>query len=106
MRDSVFLATKVSAQNLRMKICCGRRMRACVGLASVTLISIKFIHPNPEIPIEETMGAMEQLVDAGKSPLYWGQQFLAWNSSMRRAGRLVSIPSFRIKSVIIWLIEQ
>jgi diketogulonate reductase-like aldo/keto reductase len=66
MRDRVFLATKVSARNLHH----GDLLRSAEGSLrrlGVDYIDLYQVHyPNPEIPIEETMGAMEQLVDEGK----------------------------------------
>ena len=66
MRDSVFLATKVSAQNLRHEdlLRSADESLRRLGVSYIDLYQVH--HPNPEIPIEETMGAMEQLVDAGK----------------------------------------
>jgi len=66
MRDRVFLATKVSAQNLRHGDLL-RSAEASLCRLGVDYIDLYQIHnPNPEVPIEETMGAMEQLVDEGK----------------------------------------
>lgn len=66
MRDRVFIATKVSAHNLRHS----DLMRSAdeslqrLGISHIDLYQVH--HPNPEVPIEETIDAMEQLVDAGK----------------------------------------
>ena len=66
IREKVFLATKVSPNHLR---------RADVFTAAdhslrrlrTDWIDLYQIHmPNPAIPVEETLGAMEELVDAGK----------------------------------------
>src|SRR5262245_51313569 len=65
-RAKVFLATKVSPQNFR---------RADVHKAAdnslrrlrTDYIDLYQLHkPNDAVPLEETLGAMEELVDAGK----------------------------------------
>jgi diketogulonate reductase-like aldo/keto reductase len=66
MRDRVFLATKVSAHNLCYKDLL-RSAEGSLRRLSVSYIDLYQIHqPNPDVPIEETMAAMEQLVDEGK----------------------------------------
>ena len=66
LRDRVFIATKVSPQNFRT-----RDFRRSVD-ASLKRLGTDFIdllqlhHPNSSIPIQETMGAMADLVAAGK----------------------------------------
>lgn len=66
LRDRVFLATKVSAQNLRGAdlLRAADRSLLRLGVSHIDLYQIH--HPNPEVPIEETMEAMEQLVEQGK----------------------------------------
>jgi diketogulonate reductase-like aldo/keto reductase len=66
LRDRVFVATKVSAGNFRRA-----RLRASVdaslqrlGIDTVDLLQLH--QPNPAIPIQETMDALADLVDAGK----------------------------------------
>jgi diketogulonate reductase-like aldo/keto reductase len=66
LRERVFIATKVSPQNFR-----GTDLRKSVDSSlqrlGVDTIDLLQLHePNPSIPIEETMGAMADLVDAGK----------------------------------------
>ena len=65
-RDKVFIATKVSAGHLRYD----QVLRAAEGSLkklATDYIDLYQIHwPDPSVPIAETMGAMEQLVDAGK----------------------------------------
>jgi len=66
IRERVFVATKVSSGHLRRS--------DVLRAADQSLLRLKMDHidlyqlhgPNPTIPIEETMGAMEDLVDAGK----------------------------------------
>jgi diketogulonate reductase-like aldo/keto reductase len=66
IRDRVFLASKVSMHNLRhddlKKAAEGSLKR--LGVSHIDLYQIH--QPNPEIPIAESLGAMEQLVDEGK----------------------------------------
>jgi diketogulonate reductase-like aldo/keto reductase len=65
-RASVFIATKVSAENLSYE----RVIRSCE--ASLKRLNTKYIDlyqvhwPNSRIPIAETMKAMEKLVEDGK----------------------------------------
>ena len=65
-RDSIFLATKVWPTNLHhddVLAACDRSLRR-LGVSSVDLYQVHW--PNPKIPIEETMSAMQELVSAGK----------------------------------------
>jgi diketogulonate reductase-like aldo/keto reductase len=66
IRDRVFLATKVSPEHFHE-----RDLRDAVDASlrrlavdSVDLVQLHY--PNPSIPIQETMGALSGLVDAGK----------------------------------------
>src|SRR5580704_14117100 len=66
IRDRVFLATKVSPEHFHE-----RDLRDAVDASlrrlavdSVDLVQLHY--PNPSIPIQETMGALGGLVDAGK----------------------------------------
>ena len=66
MRDRVFIATKVSPQNFRQEDL-KRSADASLKKLGIDSIDLFQLHePNPSIPIEETMGAMADLVDAGK----------------------------------------
>jgi len=65
-RDRVLLATKVSPENLRaldLKKSADASLQR-LGVDTIDLLQLHF--PNPSVPIEETMGAMAELVDAGK----------------------------------------
>jgi diketogulonate reductase-like aldo/keto reductase len=66
IRDRAFIATKVSPEHFHE-----RELRDSVdaslqrlGVDVVDLVQLH--HPNPAIPIQETMGALGRLVDAGK----------------------------------------
>ncbi len=66
IRPKVFIATKVSGNHLRydevLRAADGSLKR--LGIDTIDLYQIHW--PDPAVPIAETMGAMEQLVDAGK----------------------------------------
>ena len=66
MRDRVFIATKISMEHLRA-VDVRSSADASLKRLGVERIDLYQIHdPNPSIPIEETMGAVAALVDAGK----------------------------------------
>lgn len=66
LRDRVFVATKVPPQNLRRADLL-RSVDASLRRLGISSVDLLQIHsPNPSVPIEETMGAMVELVDAGK----------------------------------------
>jgi len=66
LREQVFVATKISPQNFH-----AREVRRSADLSlrrlGIDTIDLLQLHqPNPSIPIAETMGAMAELVDAGR----------------------------------------
>ena len=64
-REEVFLATKVSGSHLRRDQVL-RAADASLRLLNTDYIDLYQIHwPNRGVPIAETMGAMESLVDSG-----------------------------------------
>jgi len=66
IRDRVFIATKVSPQNFRRKDL-KKSADTSLRMLGIDRIDLLQLHePNPLIPIEETIGAMAELVDAGK----------------------------------------
>ncbi len=66
IRDKVFLATKVSGDHLRYDDVLAAADRS-LKLLKTNRIDLYQIHwPNPDVPIRETMRAMEELVDSGK----------------------------------------
>lgn len=66
VRDKVFIATKVSPENLSYDAVIRSAERSLQRLKT-DYIDLYQIHwPNPKIPVSETMRAMEQLVNEGK----------------------------------------
>lgn len=65
-RDSVFLASKVSPQNFRHAAVLHAADASLQRLRTDHLDLYQLHQPNDSVPIEETMAAMEELVDAGK----------------------------------------
>jgi diketogulonate reductase-like aldo/keto reductase len=66
LRDRVFLATKVSPRNFRRQdlIAAAERSLRRLGTDHIDLYQLHW--PNYTVPIEETMGAIAELVDQGK----------------------------------------
>lgn len=65
-RDKVFLATKVSGDHLRYDDVLTAAEKS-LKLLKTDRIDLYQIHwPNPDVPIRETMRAMEELADSGK----------------------------------------
>ncbi len=66
IRDKVFLATKVSPQHLYHDDVI-KAAEGSLKHLNTNFIDLYMIHwPNPDIPIKETMSAMEELVSRGK----------------------------------------
>jgi diketogulonate reductase-like aldo/keto reductase len=66
VRNRVFVATKVSPENFHAA---ALRRSVDSSLRTIRIDTIDLLqlhHPNPKIPIEETMATMAELVDAGK----------------------------------------
>jgi diketogulonate reductase-like aldo/keto reductase len=66
IREQVFLATKVSPKNFRRADLIAAAERSLKRLQTDYIDLYQLHWPNYTIPIEETMAAMEELVDAGK----------------------------------------
>lgn len=66
MRESVFLATKVSRGNLHRAGVFAAVDQSLRRLRTDWIDLYQIHEPNPDVPLEETLDAMEQLVDAGK----------------------------------------
>jgi diketogulonate reductase-like aldo/keto reductase len=66
LRERVFVATKVSPQNFsrsRLRVSVDASLQR-LGIDMVDLLQLH--EPNPAIPMQETMAALVDLVDAGK----------------------------------------
>jgi len=71
----VFIATKVSAHHLHHDDVI-RAAEASLRRLKIKTIDLYQVHwPNPSIPIQETMQAMEELVKAGKVQYVWVSNF-------------------------------
>ena len=66
LREKVFLATKVSPGHLRRAEVFAAVERSLRRLQTDWIDLYQIHAPNPAVPMEETLGAMEELVDAGK----------------------------------------
>ena len=66
IRDRVFLATKVSHKHFRREDVLAAADRSLRALGTDRIDLYQLHAPDARTPIEETMGAMEELVDAGK----------------------------------------
>ena len=65
-RDDVFIATKVSPEHFRRKQLIDACDRSLTKLGVETIDLYQLHAPNSKVPIEETMGAMAELVAGGK----------------------------------------
>ena len=66
MRERVFLATKVSPEHFRAADV-KRSVDASLQRLGVEFVDLLQLHqPNPKVPLAETMGALEEMVQAGK----------------------------------------
>jgi diketogulonate reductase-like aldo/keto reductase len=66
LRDRVFLATKVSPQNFRPADL-RRSVDASLKRLGTNFVDLLQLHePNPAVPINDTMGAVAELITAGK----------------------------------------
>ena len=66
VRKDVFIASKVSPENLRREAVIAACMRSLKRLGT-SCIDLYQVHwPNPKVPIRETMAAMEELVRDGR----------------------------------------
>lgn len=66
LRERVFLATKVLPRNFRRHALIAAAERSLRRLATTHIDLYQLHWPNYTVPIEETMSAMEELVEAGK----------------------------------------
>lgn len=66
LRERVFLATKVSHDHLRRADVFAAAEQSLRRLRTDWIDLYQIHEPNPDVPLEETLGAMEELVDVGK----------------------------------------
>ena len=71
-RDQLFIATKFSPENSSFDSVIAAAENSLQRLQTDYIDLYQFHWPNPNIPIEETIGAMERLLRNGKS-IHWGQ---------------------------------
>jgi diketogulonate reductase-like aldo/keto reductase len=65
-REDLFIATKVTLTHLRRKALF-RALERSLRRLKTSYVDLYQVHqPNPMVPIRETMGAMEELLEAGK----------------------------------------
>jgi aryl-alcohol dehydrogenase-like predicted oxidoreductase len=65
-RGEAVVATKAFGGNLRPDAL-PRALETSLGLLGTDYVDLLYIHwPNPDVPLAETMGALERLVEAGK----------------------------------------
>lgn len=102
LRDRVFIATKVSPQNFRAQDF-RRSVDASLQRLGTDFIDLLQLHqPNPEIPIAETMGAMADLVAAGKVRYAGVSNFsVAELAEARKAPGAVPIVSNQVRYNLI-----
>jgi diketogulonate reductase-like aldo/keto reductase len=66
IRDQVFIATKVSSSHFRYDDVIDAADKSLRRLGTDRIDLYQLHSPSPDIPIEETMGAMDRLVEDGK----------------------------------------
>ena len=66
MRDRVLIATKVSPEHFRAADFRAAVDRSLSRLGTERIDLLQLHHPNPAIPLQETMGAMAEAIEAGK----------------------------------------
>ena len=66
MRDRVLVATKVSPEHFRAADFRAAVDRSLSRLGTERIDLLQLHHPNPAIPLQETMGAMAEAIEAGK----------------------------------------
>src|SRR5438876_986875 len=91
IRDRVFLATKVSPKNFRSNDLRRSADRSLQRLGTDRIDLLQLHEPNPSIPIEETMGAMADLVCVQGSGCRhsWKQLGRAHPRQLRRNGMAI-----------------
>ncbi|MFO1393231.1 MAG: aldo/keto reductase [Steroidobacteraceae bacterium] len=89
LRDKVFLATKVSRSNLR-PAALRNALDGSLSRLGTDYVDLYQIHePNPDVPLADTLGTMEDLVDEGKIRFvglsnFGREQLIEAQATMRR----------------------
>jgi diketogulonate reductase-like aldo/keto reductase len=94
LRNDVFIATKVSPIHFRRSDLLMAADQSLVRLRTDYIDLYQLHRPNPVVPIEETMGVMEELVDKGKVRFIGVSNFSV--TELRKAQAALS--SYRIVS--------
>jgi diketogulonate reductase-like aldo/keto reductase len=94
MRDQVFIATKVSPRHFRRSDLLRAADQSLARLRTDRIDLYQLHWPNYSVPIEETMGAMEDLVDSGKIRFIGVSNFSV--AELRKAQR--SLSKYRLVS--------
>jgi diketogulonate reductase-like aldo/keto reductase len=103
-RDQVFLATKVAPRNFRRHKLIAAAENSLRRL-HVDHIDLYQLHwPNYTVPLEETMGAMEELVKSGKIRFIGVSNFSVWD--LKRAQAALSSCRIASNQVRYSLIER
>jgi diketogulonate reductase-like aldo/keto reductase len=104
IREQVFIGTKVSPVHLRRNDLMKAADQSLRHLKT-DYIDLYQIHgPNPTIPIEETMAAMEELVDGGKVRFIGVSNFTLWE--LKRAQAVMQRHTIVSNQVRYSLIER
>lgn len=101
-RDKVFLASKVSPAHFRRADVVKSAENSLLRLRTDRLDLYQLHEPNEQIPIEETVGTMEELVDAGKVRFIGVSNFsVPQLQRAQRAMRKYSIVSNQVRFNLI-----
>lgn len=101
-REQVFLATKVSPEHFRRADVIAAAEQSLRRLRTDYIDLYQLHEPNPAVPLEETLGAMEDLVEAGKVRHIGVSNFsLAQLQHARRAVRKHPIVANQIRFNLI-----
>ena len=102
IRGQVFLATKVSPEHFRYKEVLKAAEESLCRLGTNHIDLYQMHHPSSEVPIDETLGAMEDLVKAGKVRFIGVSNFsLAELKEAQRAMRKQKIVTNQVRYNLI-----
>jgi diketogulonate reductase-like aldo/keto reductase len=98
VRDRVFLATKVSPAHFQRADVIAAAERSLRALRTDRIDLYQLHEPNDAVPLEETLGAVEELIEAGKVRFVGVSNFsLAQLESARRALRRHPLVSNQVR---------